>query len=73
MEKLVQLYQGKEPVVSTFKIFKGFGYKKHDQLKRIIFKNKKLFDERGNLVSNSVEGETKREGRNILNSFYRIK
>jgi hypothetical protein len=32
MEKFVELYHGKEAVVSTFKIFKKFGYKKHDQL-----------------------------------------
>ena len=39
MENLVELYHGKEARISTFKIFNSFGYKKHDFLKAVIFKN----------------------------------
>jgi len=50
MNDLVELYNKKEPVVKTFDIFNGFGYKTHSDLKRVITRNRDRFENQGLLV-----------------------
>lgn len=47
MNGLVELRNGKEPVVRSFDIWEKFGYKEHLLLKRVILKNKSSFEEHG--------------------------
>jgi len=63
MEKLVELYQGKEARISAFNIFMGFGYKEHRSFKMIIFKNRGRFLKKGELLAATVvAGNTKKRG-----------
>jgi phage regulator Rha-like protein len=47
MEELVELYHGKEPRVSTFKIYEKFGYKEHRTFKRVVSDNVEDFKAQG--------------------------
>lgn len=62
MEKLVELYKGKEARVSTFNIWEGFGYYEHRTLKMVIFKNRELFEKKGMLfTATTVAANTKKK------------
>jgi phage regulator Rha-like protein len=50
VEKLVKLYQGKEAMVSSFDIFKGFGYPEHRSFKRRIKEHESSFLKYGKLL-----------------------
>ena len=63
MEKLVELYQGKEARVSTFLIYKYFGYKEHRQFKKIIRLNINNFEKHGKVFTASVDAVNKIKGR----------
>lgn len=63
MEKLVELYQGKEARVSTFKIFGIFGYSEHRTFKNLITKNKDKFESRGSLFNVSGDTLNRKKGR----------
>jgi hypothetical protein len=58
MKDLVFL-KNDQPVVSTFDIFEGFGYKSHRVLKRVIHNNRVEFEKRGNLLSASTDAESR--------------
>ena len=61
MENLVNLYNGKIPVVRTWDIWQGFGYKRHDYLKTVVLKNRSSFEEFGQVFMAIVDGINKRE------------
>jgi phage regulator Rha-like protein len=62
MEKLVELYQGKEARVSTFNIWAGFGYKEHRTFKRVISENINDFEEMGKVFEASTDASNKKRG-----------
>jgi len=55
MNDLVELNNKNEPVIKTFDIFSGFGYKTHSDLKRVITRNKEKFERQGLLVLQSLK------------------
>lgn len=63
MGELVKIYSDNEPRVSTFNIYKQFGYKEHRTLKRVIADNIQLFEAKGEIISASVDAEIKKAGR----------
>lgn len=62
MEKLVELYQGKEARVSTFNIWAGFGYKEHRTFKRLISKNMDSFLKYGQVFEALESASNKQRG-----------
>jgi phage regulator Rha-like protein len=62
MEHLVELYKGKEPRVSTFDIFKGFGYAEHRTLKRLISNSMDGFLKYGAVFEALQSASNKRRG-----------
>lgn len=62
MEKLVELYQGKEARISTFNIFNGFGYKEHRTFKRLVTKNADSFLKYGLLFEALESALNKKRG-----------
>jgi len=59
MNELVEMIN-KEPRVSTFNLWKGFGYGEHRALKRLITDNKKMFETFGILRTEMQKIETTR-------------
>jgi phage regulator Rha-like protein len=62
MEKLVELYQGKEARVSTFKIWSKFGYKEHRQFRKVVEKNINNFERYGHLFTASTDAANRKKG-----------
>lgn len=62
MEKLVSLYEGKEARVSTFDIFKGFGYAEHRTFKRLISNSMDGFLKYGTVFEALQSASNKKRG-----------
>ena len=62
MNELVNIVD-REPRVRTFDVFKGLGYEGHRELKKVIWSNKKLFENKGVLIQSSVKDTNAGKGR----------
>lgn len=62
MDKLVELYQGKEARVSTFNIWAGFGYGEHRAFKLLISKHLSSFVKYGQLFESFQNVSNKKRG-----------
>lgn len=63
MNDFVELYKEREARINTFSIFDAFGYGDHRSLKKVIFRNKLKFEEKGTLISATTEAVNKTRGR----------
>jgi len=62
MNNLVEIYD-KEPRVSTFELWKPFGYGEHRALKQLINKNRLSYEAHGEIISDRASTKERQAGR----------